>query len=73
MKRYRSGPLTPEQQTLITMLAHSLGWPVQDVARALLIYAPKWKKDKVTRPALAAHADPLAASRRSRNVSRRVH
>ena len=36
MRRYRSGPLTPEQQTLITMLAHSLGWPVQDVARALL-------------------------------------
>ncbi len=70
MKRYRSGPLNPEQQTLITMLAHSLGWPVEDVARALLICAPPWK---VTRPAPAAHADPLAASPRSRHVSKRVH
>ena len=73
MTRYRSGPLTPEQQTLITMLAHSLGWPVQDVARALLICAPKRKKvDRATRSASAA-ADPLAASPRSRHVSKVVH
>ncbi len=72
MTRYRSGPLTSEQQTLITMLAHSLGWPVQDVARSLLIYAPKWKKDRATRSVSVA-ADPLAVSRRNRIVSKRVH